>query len=69
MTGGDTHYMSIFVTSPADNPCGYQSVLLAPAPIGEKDDLAAEKRFDFLEFVLSVYVRSISSVVALNGDN
>lgn len=68
-TGGDTHYVSVFASFPAVNACGYESVLLALAPMGEEDSHTADEHYSFLKFVLSVYGKTIENVVALVGDN
>lgn len=67
--GGDTHYVGVFATYPSAKPCGFDSVLLAFAPMGDEDSQNAYEHFEFLEFVLGVYDKSFKNVAALIGDN
>lgn len=46
-------------------PCEYKSVPLALVLMGDDDTLSADEHFEFLKFVLSIYERSMDSVVAL----
>lgn len=52
---------------PAELPPEYKSFLLAFAPMGDEDTLSDDEHFEFLRFLLSVYGRTIKSVVELGG--
>lgn len=66
---GDTHYVGVLATFPSEKPCGFDSKLLALAPMGNEDSQNADDHFEFLEFVLGVFGKSFSNVAVLIGDN
>ncbi|RHY05928.1 hypothetical protein DYB37_012316 [Aphanomyces astaci] len=66
---GSTHYVAIFATFPTDDAIGYKKVLLSFSPINDEDSLSAIAHYDYLSFVLEVYGKNMSNVVALIGDN
>lgn len=60
--------MAIFATYPSNQPCGYDSLLLALARTGDEGSLNADDHFDFVRFVLSVFAKFLDNVDALIGD-
>lgn len=42
-TGGHSHYVSVFATSPSDHTKGFDSVMLAIAPMGDEDCQGADE--------------------------
>lgn len=67
--GGNNHYVSVFSTFPSTNPCDFDQFLVALKPLGEEDCFDVDEPFEFLQFVLSVYNKSLENAVALLGDN
>lgn len=67
--GSNTHYVAIRATFSVEDPCGYNSVLLGVAPIGDEDFQSAVEHFMFLKLVLSVYSRTLEQVVELLHNN
>lgn len=67
--GGDTHYVSVFAVFPADNVNGYDRFLLACSPMENEDSLNANEHYEFLEWVLALFEKSMDNVVAVIGDN
>lgn len=68
-SGGETHYVSVFASIPADTPIGYRNVLLAMSPLENEDTQSTDEHYNFIEFVLSVFGKCWNNVVALCGDN
>ena len=66
---GDTHYLALFATYPSKCNLGFEKVLLGFAPLGEEQSLDAESHFEYMEFVLEVFEKSMTNVVAISGDN
>ena len=67
--GGDTHFVSVFATFPANNKQGYDRVFLACSPMENEECLDANEHYNFLVYVLGVFGKSIDAVVAVVGDN
>ncbi len=68
-SASDTHYVAMFATFPTSNENGYDKVLLAFSPFEDENTQNAQNHYDFAIFVLSVYEKTLSNVVALIGDN
>ena len=66
---GSTHFVSMFATFPSADSIGYSRLLLALAPINDEESLNADAHYEYLEFVLDLYGKQMSNIVALIGDN
>lgn len=64
-----THFIAVFATFPSDNHCGYSARLLTVSPIGDECSLNADDHIDFLKYILELYGKTWSNVIALVGDN
>ena len=67
--GGDTHYVSVLATFPSKAENGYDRVFLACSPMENEGSLDAYEHKYFLTYVLSVFGKSMESVVAVVVDN
>ena len=66
---GSTHFVSVFATFPSSADCGYDRCLLAMSPMDNETSNSSHEHHEFLKYVLSVYNKGLSNVVALVGDN
>ena len=65
-----THYVAIFAIAPSSSTLhGYESYLLGFSPFEDEKSQDAEHHMEYLEFVLEIFGKSMSNVVALLGDN
>ena len=60
-----THFMGVVARFPVDNKRGYSTRLLTLSPTS----LDTNEHFDFLTYILDVYQKSCSNVIAIIGDN
>lgn len=63
------HYVALFMTYTSTRACGYDKVFLDFLALGEGEKFGAEGHLEYIEFVLSVFKKSMSNVAAINGDN
>ena len=64
------HFVGVFASFASDNePCGYQTVMLAFSPMLTEESFTAKDHFDFLTWVLQLFEKSFQNVVAICGDN
>lgn len=66
---GSMHYVAVYASFPCKSALGYETCL---SEFSSFDDLTrqdAPNIFEFIEFVLGVYQKSLENVVALTGDN
>ena len=68
-TKNSTHFVGVFAIYPAANTQGYDSALLAFSPLFSETSFTANDHYQFLEWVLSVYGKTMSDVIAIIGDN
>lgn len=72
-TDGSTHFLAIFATYPiqatSTNYLGYQNTLLTLSPLNEEDSLGASSHFEFIQYILSVYRKSICNLLSITADN
>ena len=68
-TKNSTHFVGVFAIYPAANTQGYDSALLAFSPLFSETRFTANDHYQFLEWVLSVYGKTMSDVIAIIGDN
>lgn len=69
-TEKSTHFVAVFASYPdAEATEGYSTALLAFSPMGEETGFTAQVHKDFLEWVLSVYRKSLENIVCIIGDN
>jgi len=68
-TSSKTHYIGIFATFPADTELKYKKVLLGFTPLLDETNQTAENHCELIEFVLNVFGKSTSNIIALCGDN
>lgn len=66
---GDTHFVGIYATFMDEAKECFDKVLLALSPLEDETDLGAVEHKRMLEWVLSVFGKDLSNVVALIGDN
>lgn len=64
----DSHYVSVFANFAVENVLGYERVLLAFSPLENESSLDADEYYKFLIYILGLYNKSWSNVVALVGD-
>lgn len=68
-TTPEAHYVAVFATYPNENASGYLAACLAMSPLEDETTHSAEEHVEFLRFVLSVFGKDVSNVVALIADN
>jgi len=68
-SSGSTHYVGIFATFPAENERKYEKVLIGFSPLEDETNQTAHNHCDLIRFVLNVFGKSVSNVIALTGDN
>ncbi len=68
-TVGDTHYVALFATFPAETKKGYDKLLLAFSSFDVETSLDSDDHLEFIKFVLSVFPKSLENVVLFVGDN
>lgn len=68
-SSGDTHYLAIFATYPAETTDGYQTVLLTFSPMGDETKLDAEEQVKFIHKTLSFYKKGIDNIICVIADN
>lgn len=68
-TSGSIHYVGLFATFPCTVEGGYQNVLLGLPVMGDELSQGADEHYDLIEFVLSLFGKEKSKVVAFVGDN
>lgn len=61
------HYVERFATYPSRNAIRCETRFLAIAPMEDETPQNAKEHYEFLSFVLSVFNRNMTSVVALTG--
>ena len=64
-TCSTTNYVEVFATFETENELGYEKVFLALSPLDNEACLSASENEKLLEFLLSVYNKDFSNVVAL----
>lgn len=68
-TSHSTHFVGMFATFPSENTNGYEKFLLAFSPMGTEMEFTAIEHYNFIEYVLSVYKKTLENVVAIIADN
>ena len=68
-TKNSTHFVGVFASNPAANNQGYDSALLCFSPLFSDTCFTANDHYQFLEWLLSVYWKTTSDVIAIIGDN
>ncbi len=64
-TVGDSHYVALFATFPAETTNGYDKLLLAFSPFDFETSQDSDNHLQFVTFVLSVFQKSLENVVVL----
>lgn len=64
-----THYVCVFAVFPNKEFSGFTKFLLRFSTFGNEKFLDSASRIDFLEFVLSIFNKSLENVMRLIGDN
>ena len=49
---GDTHFVAVFATFPADTAVGYGKVLLGLLPMENEENQGAQEHYDYVEYIL-----------------
>lgn len=68
-TDDNTHHVSVLATYSSDQPAGYHSLLLVLTSMGGEASLDANEQYEFLQFVLQVFEKSIENVPTIVGDS
>ena len=68
-TKNSTHFVGVFASYPAANSQGHDSALLSFSPLFPETSFTANDHYQFLEWLLSVYGKTMSDVIAIIGDN
>ena len=68
-TANQTHFVGLFATFPSTATCGYDCVLLGFSPFENEESLSARAHLEYVTYVLGLFNRSLSNVVAFVGDN
>lgn len=68
-TSSSTHYVAIFATFPSDSEINYDKILLGFSPFESEESQDSESHVNFINYVLSVFDKSVANVVAMTGDN
>ena len=68
-SSNDTHFVALFATYPSSRACGFDKVLLGFSPMGEEESLDSVSHVEYIEFVLSIFKKTLANVVAISGDN
>ncbi len=63
------HYVSVFAIYESESQKGFDTVLLAFSTFEKGESQSAESHIDLLDFVLDIFRKDISNVVALIADN
>ena len=66
---GSTHYIALFVTFTNDETRKVEKILLAFSPFQRETSLNADAHIEFIEFVKSVFGKSLDNIVAIIADN
>ena len=66
-TKGSDHFVGVFAAW--ESSLGFESALLAFSPMLSETDFSAVEHKKIIEFVLSVFDKTIENVVAITGDN
>ena len=66
---GSDHYVSVFAIYDSESQKGFDIVLIAFLTFEDGESQSAESHNDFLNFVLDIFGKDISNVVALIADN
>ncbi len=68
-TVGDTHYVALFGTFPAETKKGYDKLLLVFSQFDVETSQDSDNHLEFVTFVLSVFQKSLENVVVFVGEN
>lgn len=68
-SAGNTHYVAVFASFPANNLEGYSVRLLAFSPMGDESSLDSAEHQEFLTFVLENFSKTWQDVICIVGDN
>ena len=68
-TKNSTNFVGVFASYPAANSQGYNSTLLSFSPLFFETNFTAKDHYQFLEWLLNVYGKTMSDVIAIIGDN
>ena len=68
-TSCSTHYLAVFASFSSTNNYGHETRLLSVSTMGDECNLRSAEHYEFLTYILNLYKKSWSNVVALIGDN
>lgn len=64
-----TYFASIFFSYPEENDDGFLSTCVAFSPLENEDDESADAHVELIDYVINLYKKARSNVVAVIDDN